>query len=418
MPRSGDGSPDTPTVLVVGGGISGCACAAALAARGIAVTVVSSALDTVGLPGYGPEVVAGPEGLPRVLRVVEALPAVLREVWVESAVVPEGRAEFVAVDRRMLSVETKRALEQMPGLRLRQALVVGLHWVGEESAGIDRSSGSCSVVLNTAFGEEIGGDAVVIAAGLALGGGLSSGDAVLAGGRYDETPGEGLMGALEELGAVFEEVTVEVGPWFPEGHLRVPPGDKEAWTEEGAKAVEALPLRAALGFGVGDGQGYETSGRREVRKWPQEAPPAPNWSEHLRPRGMVVRQAEGGRRGPLLSPDGRATGEVHLWQGMSQARMPLALGGGGDEDAGSVASRMGHRVEGVRVANAGPRGRVRGDAESAGRLWVAGRAGGACGYLESLLSGVEVAEDICCTFARGGAEDPGRLSGEADGCCG
>ena len=50
----GTGAP--PTVIVVGAGVSGTACAAALAGFGTRVIIVNSALDVVGLPAYGPAV--------------------------------------------------------------------------------------------------------------------------------------------------------------------------------------------------------------------------------------------------------------------------------------------------------------------------------------------------------------------------
>src|SRR5664279_2102511 len=40
-------------VVVVGGGVSGSACAIGLAVAGRRVLVVSSSLDTLGMPGYG-----------------------------------------------------------------------------------------------------------------------------------------------------------------------------------------------------------------------------------------------------------------------------------------------------------------------------------------------------------------------------
>ena len=75
---------DRTRVVVVGGGVSGCACAARLAATGVQVTVVSSALDVVGLPGYGPEVWAGSGGLSEIVATLDLLPDGLRWAWLNA----------------------------------------------------------------------------------------------------------------------------------------------------------------------------------------------------------------------------------------------------------------------------------------------------------------------------------------------
>ena len=108
----------TPGILVVGAGVSGCACAAALARRGVGVTVLGEALDGVGRPQFGP-VVSARGGLAEVAEVLGRLPKELREVWLDAAMLPEG-AGFLIVDRRLVSVETKRRLEGMQGVEFRQ----------------------------------------------------------------------------------------------------------------------------------------------------------------------------------------------------------------------------------------------------------------------------------------------------------
>ena len=55
---------------------------------------------------------------------------------------------------------------------------------------------------------------VVLAVGLGLAGSISVGAGSLQGGRYGETPADGLRNALEALGVVFGEVGLEVGACF------------------------------------------------------------------------------------------------------------------------------------------------------------------------------------------------------------
>lgn len=292
---------ERPRVVVVGAGVSGCACAATLAAAGFRVTVLNSALDAVGLPAYGPDLVCEEEGLGRVLATLWSLPAPLKEVWLRAAAVGQPRAAvgqpwlgserdsgrlatgvrerltvsfgdgvcggaelgpegnrlgpgeevggdlglashahsggrpgltsdggpdrdtcpdlatdlgeglrgvslgglFLNVDRRLVSIETKRLLETMSGLEFRQGLVSNLH--------VEKREGRDCVVLETVFGEVLEAEAVVLAVGLSLGGRVQIGEDRLAGGRYGETPSDGLLEALGRYGVEFNAVTVQVG---------------------------------------------------------------------------------------------------------------------------------------------------------------------------------------------------------------
>jgi NADPH-dependent 2,4-dienoyl-CoA reductase/sulfur reductase-like enzyme len=86
-----------PRVLVVGAGVSGCACGATIAEGGFAVTIVNSALDTVGLLGFGPDLCGAGECVDRVLSALDELPSALKGVWLDSCVVPKGGPVCVAV---------------------------------------------------------------------------------------------------------------------------------------------------------------------------------------------------------------------------------------------------------------------------------------------------------------------------------
>ena len=120
--------------------------------RGVRVQLLNSALDRVGHPGYGPELVSS-RGLAGVVEALAALPRVVRDVWVEAGLSFAGSDGVVAVDRRRISIELKRVLESLPGLEFRQALVndVKLAGDGREAVGSGVGQGVAPVVVETCF---------------------------------------------------------------------------------------------------------------------------------------------------------------------------------------------------------------------------------------------------------------------------
>lgn len=439
--RQRPGGVRRPRVLVVGGGVSGCACAATLAGSGVEVTLINNALDGLGQPGYGP-VVAVDEGWDGLVETLSALPPALRAAWLDASTAGDEESPFFYVDRRMLSIETKRALEDLPGLELRQALVTDIRSASDlraasEGVSNDKSGRIRPVVVGTAFGESIGAEAAVLAVGLSLEGEVRVGDDVLPGGRYGETRAGGLREALERMGASFQGRTMDVGPWFPMpceeqwkaacSLERSPTGER---TTGGCdrRSVATRPLRdllVALERKRLDTPRRECDGRREqigaddgdeIRRdpemvmrnlgspttWPDNYPPAPHWIQGLHVGRAILHTSSGGHSLALLSPDGVATGEMYLSEGESHRSEEDGPGGrcvsdGGYEPTafdGSMASRPGHRVAGLILKTFGRGGRLAVGQDSSATIWVTGRAGGATGYLESLASGVRVARDV------------------------
>ena len=414
------------------------------------MTVISSALDSIGQPAYGPEIVAGSGTWQEIREVIGALPDVLRDVWLAASVAPADGTGLFAVDRRMLSVETKRALERMPGLRFRQGLVTSVAMPGE---GEDGRPGRA--VIETAFGEAIEGDAVVIAVGMALGGRVCVGEDAVPGGRYGETPSDGLRGVLERMGAAFEEVRLRVGPRFSRAVVGLYPGEGRAQGEvrvgeetggegpvraesggevlrsersgcelvpseepgddavESLRVTEGVALEKALGWaidaiGMPDDAAHGRRGSRQRIYWPAEFPAAPNWTGGLRLNEMVLAPREGGGDTPVLLPDGLATGEVWVdYAGpVGEAEYPPA-------------SRLEHTVVGERVGNLTNGGRLNPGAGRGAPLWVTGRAAGAETYLESLAAGARVAEEVVAVLCKGAARGDGEAAwevGESSGC--
>ncbi len=162
MPRVVEGGAHSPTVIVVGAGVSGCACAAELASAGLQVTLINSAMDRVGLPAYGPDMIGEGRGH-QAEEALRGLPLSLRSVWLQAAMMPASGEAILNIDRRKISIETKRALEEIPGLGFRQGFVTDLRLVGRR------------VEVETIFGEVFEADAVVVAVGLSLGGRIDTG---------------------------------------------------------------------------------------------------------------------------------------------------------------------------------------------------------------------------------------------------
>ncbi len=168
------------------------------------------------------------DGWERIAGVVAAMPPALRDAWLDSSVASDTGAPFFCVDRRVLSIETKRALEGMPGLEFRQGLATGLRTGSEAEHLSGGGAGCCSkdddgrsallerarVVVETAFGDDIEADAVVLAVGLSLGGRVETGDHALPEERGGDVFADGLRASLERLGVSFREATVRVGPRF------------------------------------------------------------------------------------------------------------------------------------------------------------------------------------------------------------
>jgi hypothetical protein len=318
---------------------------------------------------------------------------------------PAGDAPIVNVDRRKISIETKRMLEQMRGLQFRQGLVIDLRLsddagqLGERRLARQSRDKACEgssaerpasrrVEVETIFGEVFEADAVVIAVGLSLGGSIAVGREVVNGGRYGEPSSEELLQALERRGAEMREVQLDVGGRISGRHLA------EAGWLSGHADVK----------GAGEGQ-TDVAGLMEevlvpgLREpsgvyWPSGYPPAPHWQPELTWDRMIVEHRAVGPGGtpslPALSPDGAATFEMYVApDGALAEEMALTP----DKDAAAIASRMPLTVRGMVVKGLGEAGRVhvRGRPEA---VWVVGRASGAPDYAASLASGVQAAAEI------------------------
>jgi hypothetical protein len=393
---------------------------------------MNSAMDRVGLPAYGPDLVGADGGWGRLQEALDGLPYPLREVWLAAAARPASGAAILNIDRRRISIETKRALECLPGLDFRQGFVTDLRVVvpepseplgerGGENAvearapedaheAATRRQQMNTVQVETIFGEIFDTQAVVVAAGLSLDASTLVGAATVQGGRYGEPSSEGLWTALRALGAEYRETTVEVG-------ARVSARDAVAagWlhTDADDGTLGARTERLVLLTGEG-----------ESASWPAGYPPAPHWDSSLRIECMVMGPGEGqsgevGEEVPVLSPDGGATAELYV-AAESALVADLTGGAGGvgpaEAEGSPVATRMPSTAAGKVLTGLSGSGRLTLNGWL-GSVWVVGRSAGASDYAASLRSGVLAAADIAESFGLPAAPAgvAGTLPGHASG---
>lgn len=353
-------------VVVVGAGVSGCVCAVALAESGVAVTLVGSALDVVGLPGYGPDVwITDPDSWALV-------PRRLRDVWERGAYVPDDGTPLLVIDRRAVSLETKQLLEGLALVDLRQGLVVDVL-----PASDDRG-----VEVHTAFGDVVEGAACVLAVGLGLGGRVTEGERRLAGARYGEVAADALREVLGARGILFREVEREVGERsVGRGPARgtsggLPTGSRVVALRRAAalrRAVPPIPFPLERGL---PGEGLIV-------------PPGPY--EVDMPGVAVAEMRSSGRLGESaagLFPDGQATAEWYRSPGYE-----------GCPDARGQTVRLAHRVSGQAIVSLDADGLL----EGRGLTWVVGQAAGAGTYLDSLASGARVARLVAAAILGAGS---------------
>jgi hypothetical protein len=390
-----------PTAIVVGAGVSGCACAAALASAGMHVTLVNSAMDRVGLPAYGPDLVARGGGWEELEEVLARLPRPLRDVWEQAAWTPASGEAVLNIDRRRISIESKRLLELIPGLQFRQGFVTDLRLTRESphievagdheegdggpifprqaSAAVDaagqpgarlganpgsqpgsqlgaQAGAGAEPEVETIFGEVFQADVVVVAVGLSLGAHITTGTGSMPGGRYGEPASEGLLAALEALGAEFRQSELEVGPRVSASGARDRSwlsdlDDVRAETGEIGSGVCRPERQSRLVALTAPGHADSPEG-----SWPSCYPPAPHRQADLRADRMVLEEetVDCGHMGrsPLLSPDGAATSEMYVAPGGRYAKEIVE--GLRTEEGGATPEGTGGRAPGECVPGEEP----------------------------------------------------------------
>jgi hypothetical protein len=353
-----------------------------LAAAGHAVTLVNSALDVVGLPGYGPD-------LPLASRtfnldsVFTRLPRLMREAWLRDALVPDlddpSAVTFLLVDRRAVSLRLKWLLESFSCVSLRQGLVTSIEMVVASSAA-GRQAGHASarapMEVHTGFGEVLHASACVLACGLALGGRISIGEQTLAGGRYGEVAADDLRDSLvgqgvslrrevRGVGSRFSSLAASPSPNPPTGAV----GHEDSLARLSA-LLDTLSEVALQPYLPGPGHSREPlfPGMADV--------PAPYESPALLARRALVGLSSPGAAEGLF-PDGRAGRGWYASPGLQASLVA----------AGLQVSQPEHLITGEVVAE-DTDGLV---SSVLPGVWVIGQAAGARNYLDSLASGAQAA---------------------------
>lgn len=399
-------------VIVVGAGVSGCACAAALSAGGISVTLLNPALDHVCEPSFGPELSDAGAAGERLSRVLESAPEGIREAWGE-AMLTSADGSVGVLERRLTSVRTKQALENMEGVELRQGLVVGLEVSGgslgsglqgdagdhgvavaDERSGVAprAESATWGAKVQTVFGEEVEADAVVIGVGLGLGGSVAVGEEEIAAGQYGQPAAEGLEACLRVLGAEMSEVCVDVGPCYGTAGVDLGGAAMKRWEEASRRQASGSGWR----FGTIE---MERVGHGALRG-SCEGPPSPYDKAELWTRRALVAGEDGDGPVAVILPDGVATGEVAIAPEWVGASVQAALARRDEDGIEGVTSgpgtitRPGQTVRGLIVSNVEKDGRLRGRGDELMPVWVTGRTAGTHDYLESLEAGLRTGEAV------------------------
>lgn len=304
-------------VVVVGAGHAGTEAAAAAARLGARVALLTTNLDTVGQMSCNPAIGGVAKG--HLVREIDALGG-----WMGRAIDATGiqfrmlnvrkgpamHSPRAQADKKAYQAWIKQAVEETPGLDLRQELVEGL--VVEGTGDARRV---CGVRVR---GEaEYRAAAVVLTTGTFLQAIMHTGEARTAGGRAGEGTSSGISGSLQQLGFRLERFKTGTPPRLNAhtidfSRTEIQPGDDApsafSFLTERLQ-VEQLPC-------------WITWTNPEVHALiHQNLSRAPMYSGQIQSRGprycpsiedKVVRFADKDRHQLFLEPEGRNTAEVYV----------------------------------------------------------------------------------------------------------
>ena len=198
---------DSYDVVVVGGGHAGIEAAHAAARLGARALLVSMNLDAIGAMSCNPAV--GGVGKGQIVREIDALGGLMGRLADATAVQIRmlNRSKGAAVwsprcqsDRAAYQHAARTALEDTPGLRMRQDQVTDLLTETAEPAPAQAGGETRVVGVRTQTGHEIRAGAVILTSGTFLNGAIHIGAQTFGGGRAGARAAVGLSAALERLG--------------------------------------------------------------------------------------------------------------------------------------------------------------------------------------------------------------------------
>ncbi len=182
--------------IVVGGGHAGCEAALALARGGVPTLLLTQNVDRIGWMSCNPAI--GGIGKSHLVAEIDALGGQMARATDASGVHykvlnsskgPAVRALRVQCDKLAYATAMRRALEQTPGLSIKQGDVRRLWLADGQLAGVE-----------TAAGVQFSAAVVILTAGTFIGAVCHTGEAQIVGGRAGDTATLGLGDQLRALG--------------------------------------------------------------------------------------------------------------------------------------------------------------------------------------------------------------------------
>lgn len=183
-------------MIVVGAGHAGCEAALAAARMGASTLLLTMNLDLIAQMPCNPSI--GGPGKGHLVREIDALGGEMARAIDDNFIQirllnqskgPAVQALRAQADKRRYSLRMKHALENTPGLHLKQARVESLDVKGDQVRGIVTYTGS-----------RVSGRTVVLTTGTFLAGRVLSGEQSWPAGRAGEFPAAGLSASLRALG--------------------------------------------------------------------------------------------------------------------------------------------------------------------------------------------------------------------------
>ncbi len=214
-------------MIVVGGGHAGSEAAMAAARVGMQTLLVTMNLDTVGLMSCNPAIGGLAKGV--LVREIDALGGEMGRA-IDAAGIqfrmlntkkgPAVQALRAQADKQMYRLYIKQAVENQPGLYLKQGSLASLLTESKRVIGVE-----------TRLGERYLAPAVILTPGTFAGAILHFGDRKIEGGRAGEAASNGLTGQLAELGFKIGRMKTGTPPrldgrTIDYSTLKVQPGDE------------------------------------------------------------------------------------------------------------------------------------------------------------------------------------------------